>query len=128
MKWTVKIWNEIPNTVHQNCWQHTKILHQSIAPAAYDDTSAIRAEVEALLEMAVRVPENRISVNSLVEFPDEANMESVSMEELVDSVVRQSDSVALEQKNESGEELERRCPSLKDVNAALALTNDYAHC
>ena len=127
MKWTDKIWNEILKTVHQNCWQYTKILHQSTAPAAYDDTSAIRAEVEALLEMAVSVPENRISVNSLVEFPDEANMESVSMEELVDSVVRQSDSVALEQKNESGEELERRCPSLKDVNAALALTNDYAH-
>ena len=127
MKWTDKIWNEIPNTVHQNCWQHTKILHQSIAPAAYDDTSAIRAEVEALLQVAVSVPENRISVNSLVEFPDEANMESVSMEELVDSVVRQSDSVALEQKNESGEDLERPCPSLKHVNAALALTYDYAH-
>ena len=102
-------------------------MHQSIAPAAYDDTSAIRAEVEALLQVAVSVPENRISVDSFVEFPDEANMESVSMEELVDSVIRQSDSVALEQKNETGEDLERPCPSLKDVNAALALTYDYAH-
>ncbi|KAI0995401.1 hypothetical protein K3495_g12777 [Podosphaera aphanis] len=45
------------------------------------------------------------------------------MEELVDSVIRQSDSVALEQ----AEELERSFPSLKDVNTALALTYDYAH-
>ena len=44
MKWTVKIWNEIPDAVHQNCWQHTKSLHQSTAPAAYDDTSAICGE------------------------------------------------------------------------------------
>ncbi|KAI0995390.1 hypothetical protein K3495_g12789 [Podosphaera aphanis] len=73
--------------------------------------------------MAVSVPENRISVESLVEFPDEANMESISMEELVDSVIRQSDSGALEQ----AEELERPCSSLKDVNTALALTYDYAH-
>ncbi|KAI1007893.1 hypothetical protein K3495_g336 [Podosphaera aphanis] len=123
LKWTVKIWNEISNVVHQNCWQHTKILHQSIAPAAYDDTSAIRGEVQALLQMAVSVPENRISVEKFVEFPDEANMESISMEELVDSVIRQSDSGALEQ----AEELERPCPSLKDVNTALALTYDYAH-
>ncbi|KAI1007989.1 hypothetical protein K3495_g244 [Podosphaera aphanis] len=88
MKWTDKIWNEIPNTVHQNCWQHTKILQQSTAPAAYDDTSAVRGEVQALLQMAVSVPENRMSVESFVEFPDEANMESISMEELVDSVIR----------------------------------------
>ncbi|KAI0999064.1 hypothetical protein K3495_g9135 [Podosphaera aphanis] len=123
MKWTDKIWNEIPNTVHQNCWQHTKILQQSTAPAAYDDTSAIRGEVQALLQMAVSVPENRMSVESFVEFPDEANMESISMEELIDSVIRQSDSGALEQ----AEEPERPCPSLKDVNTALALTYDYAH-
>ncbi|KAI1000395.1 hypothetical protein K3495_g7800 [Podosphaera aphanis] len=123
IKWTAKIWNEIPNAVHQNCWRHTKILHQSTAPAAYDDTSAIRGEVQALLQMAVSVPENRISVESFVEFTDEANMESISMEELVDSVIRQSDSGALEQ----AEELERPCPSLKDVNTALALTYVYAH-
>ncbi|KAI0997484.1 hypothetical protein K3495_g10703 [Podosphaera aphanis] len=123
MKWTVKIWNQMPNAVHQNCWQHTKIEHQSAAPAAYDDTSAIRGEVQALLQMAVRVPENRISVESFVEFPDEATMESISMEELVDYVIRQSDSGALEQV----EELERPYPSLKDVNTALALTYDYAH-
>ncbi|KAI1007697.1 hypothetical protein K3495_g533 [Podosphaera aphanis] len=123
MKWTVKIWNEISNAVHQNCWQHTKILHQSTAPVTYDDTSTIRGEVQGLLQMAVSVPENRISVENFVEFPDEANMESISMEELVDSVIRQSDSGALEQ----AEELERPCPSLKDVNTALALTYDYAH-
>ncbi|KAI1002149.1 hypothetical protein K3495_g6053 [Podosphaera aphanis] len=123
MKWTAKIWNEIPNAVHQNFWQHTKILHQSTAPAAYDDTSATRGEVQALLQMAVSAPENRMSVESFVEFPDEANMESISMEELVDSVIRQSDSGALEQ----AEELERPCPSLKDVNTALAPTYVYAH-
>ncbi|KAI0993371.1 hypothetical protein K3495_g14813 [Podosphaera aphanis] len=106
MKWTAKIWNEIPNAFHQNCWQHTKILLQSTAPAAYDDT----------------VQENRISVESVVELPDEANMESISMEELVGSVIGQSDSGALEQ----AEELERPCPSLKDVNTALAPTYDYA--
>ena len=44
-----------------------------------------------------------------VEFPDEANMESISMEELVDSVIRQSDTVALEQ----AEKLEISCASLK---------------
>ncbi|KAI1006343.1 hypothetical protein K3495_g1875 [Podosphaera aphanis] len=120
MKWTDKIWNFIPNTVHQNCWQHTKILHQSTASAAYDDTSAIRGEVQALLQMAVSVPENRMSAEGFVEFPDEANMKSISMEELVDSVIRQSDSGALEQ----AEELEIPCPSLKDVNTALALTYD----
>ncbi|KAI0994630.1 hypothetical protein K3495_g13551 [Podosphaera aphanis] len=120
MKWTAKIWNEIPNAVHQNYWQHIKILH---SPAAYDDTSAIPGEVQALLQMAVSVPENRMSVESFVVFPDEANMESVSMQELVDSVIRQSDSGALEQ----AEELKRPCPSLKDVNTALALTYDYAH-
>ncbi|KAI0999585.1 hypothetical protein K3495_g8614 [Podosphaera aphanis] len=73
--------------------------------------------------MAVSVPENRMSVESFVDFPDEANMESISMEESVDSVIRQSDSGALEQ----AEELERPCPSLKDVNTALALTYDYAN-
>ncbi|KAI1002779.1 hypothetical protein K3495_g5417 [Podosphaera aphanis] len=72
--------------------------------------------------MAVSVPENQMSVESFVEFPDEANMQSTSMEELVYSVKRQSDSGALEQ----AEELERPCPSLKDVNTALALTYDYA--
>ncbi|KAI0994892.1 hypothetical protein K3495_g13289 [Podosphaera aphanis] len=123
MKWTAKIWNKIPNAVHQNCWQHTKILHQSTAPAAYDDTSAIRGEVQALLQISVSVPENRILVESFVEFPGEANMESISMEELVHFVIRQSDSGALEQ----AEELERPYPSLKDVNTALALTYDYAH-
>ncbi|KAI0995645.1 hypothetical protein K3495_g12534 [Podosphaera aphanis] len=107
MKWTDKIWNEIPNAVHQNCWQHIKILHQSTAPAAYDDT----------------VPENRMLVESFVEFPDGANVESISMEELVDSVIRQPDSGALQQ----AEELERPCPSLKDVNTALGLTYDYAN-
>ncbi|KAI0998814.1 hypothetical protein K3495_g9382 [Podosphaera aphanis] len=123
MKWTAKIWNEILNAVHQVCWQHTKILHQFTAPAAYDDTSAIRGEVQAILQMAASVPENRISVESFVKFPDEANMESISMEELVDSVIRQSDSGALEQ----SDVLDRPCPSLKDVNTALALTYDYAH-
>ncbi|KAI0995017.1 hypothetical protein K3495_g13164 [Podosphaera aphanis] len=73
--------------------------------------------------MAVSVPENRMSAEGFVEFPDEANMESISMEELVVSVIRQTDSGALEQ----AEELERPCPSLKDVNTALALTYDYAH-
>ncbi|KAI0997559.1 hypothetical protein K3495_g10629 [Podosphaera aphanis] len=107
MNWTDKIWNEVPNTVHQNCWQHTKILVQSTAAAADDDTSAIRGEVQAFLQMA---------------FPDEAHMERISMEELVDSVIRQSDSGALEQ----AEELEGPCPSLKDVNPALALTYDHA--
>ncbi|KAI0999522.1 hypothetical protein K3495_g8677 [Podosphaera aphanis] len=72
--------------------------------------------------MAVSVPEDRMSVDSFGEFPDEANMESISMEELVDSVIRQSDSVALEQ----AEELERPCLSLEDVNTAPALTYDYA--
>ncbi|KAI0995836.1 hypothetical protein K3495_g12345 [Podosphaera aphanis] len=123
MKWTDKIWNEIPNAVHQNYWQHTKILLLSIAPAAYDDTSAIRGEVQALLQMAVSVPENRMSVESFVEFPDEAYMKSISMEEFADSVIRQSDSRALEQ----AEEFERPCPSLKDVNTALTLTYDYPH-
>ncbi|KAI0993567.1 hypothetical protein K3495_g14617 [Podosphaera aphanis] len=123
MKWTDKIWNENPNAVHPNCWQHTKILLQSIAPTTYDDTSAIRGEVQALLQMAVSVPENRMSVESFVEFLDKANMESISMEELVDSVIRQSDSGTLEQ----AEELEIPCPSLKDVNTALALGYDYAH-
>ncbi|KAI1001911.1 hypothetical protein K3495_g6294 [Podosphaera aphanis] len=123
MKWTVKIWNETQNTVHQNCWQHTKILHQSTAPTAYDDRLAIPGEVQALLQMAVSVAENRMSVESFVEFPDEANMESISMEELVDSVIRQSDAVALEQ----AEELERPCLSLKGVNIALAPSYDYAH-
>ncbi|KAI0996784.1 hypothetical protein K3495_g11398 [Podosphaera aphanis] len=112
MKWTDKIWNEIQNALHQNCWQHTKILHQSTALAAYDDTSAVRGEIQALVHMAVSVPENRMSVESFVEFLDEENMESISMEELVDSVIRQSDSGALEQT----EKLERPCPSLKDVN------------
>ncbi|KAI0995410.1 hypothetical protein K3495_g12767 [Podosphaera aphanis] len=73
--------------------------------------------------MAVSVPENRMSAEGFVEFPDEANMESISMEELVGSVIRQSDSGALEQ----AEELEIPCPSLKDMNTALALTYDYAH-
>ncbi|KAI1006239.1 hypothetical protein K3495_g1989 [Podosphaera aphanis] len=50
--------------------------------------------------MAVSVPENRMSVESIVEFPDEANMESISMEELVDSAIKQSDSGALEQAEE----------------------------
>ncbi|KAI1004816.1 hypothetical protein K3495_g3400 [Podosphaera aphanis] len=82
MEWTVKFWNKNPDTAHQNSWQHTKILHQSTAPAAYDDdTSAIRGEIQALLQMAVSVPENRMSVDSFVEFPDEANMESISLEE-----------------------------------------------
>ncbi|KAI0992035.1 hypothetical protein K3495_g16151 [Podosphaera aphanis] len=73
--------------------------------------------------MAVSVPEHRMSVESFVEFPDEANMESISIEELVDSVIRQLDPGVLEQ----AEELERPCPSLKDVNTALALTYNYAH-
>ncbi|KAI1006147.1 hypothetical protein K3495_g2075 [Podosphaera aphanis] len=64
-----------------------------------------------------------MSVESFVEFPDEANMESIYIEELVDSVIRQSDSGALEQ----AEELERPCPSLEDFNGALTLTYDYAH-
>ncbi|KAI0990872.1 hypothetical protein K3495_g17315 [Podosphaera aphanis] len=68
--------------------------------------------------MAVSLPENRMSAESFVEFPDEANIESISMEELVDFVIKQSDSGALEQ----AEELERPCPSLKDVNIAHALT------
>ncbi|KAI0997454.1 hypothetical protein K3495_g10731 [Podosphaera aphanis] len=123
MKWTDKIWNEIPIAAHQNCCQHTNILHQSTSPAAYDNTSAIRGEVQALLQMAVSVPEYRMSVESFVEFPVEANLESISMQELVNSVIRQSDSRALEQ----AKELERPCPSLKDVNIALALTHDYAH-
>ncbi|KAI0996205.1 hypothetical protein K3495_g11973 [Podosphaera aphanis] len=123
MKWTDKIRNEIPNAVHQNSWQHTKILHQSTAPVAYNDMSAIRGEVQALLQMAVSVRENRMSVESFVEFPDEADMESISMEELVNSVTRQPDSGALEE----AEELERPCSSLKNVNTALALTYDYAH-
>ncbi|KAI0997989.1 hypothetical protein K3495_g10200 [Podosphaera aphanis] len=123
MKWIDKIWNEIPNAVHQNCWQHTKTLHQSTASAAYNDTSVIRGEVQGFLKMAVSVPENLMSVESFVEFSDEANMESISLEELVDSVIRQSDSGALEQAGE----LERPCPSLKDMNTALALTYDYAH-
>ncbi|KAI0998928.1 hypothetical protein K3495_g9270 [Podosphaera aphanis] len=88
LKWTDKIWNEMPNAIHQNCLRHTRISHQSTVPAVYDDTSANRGEVLALLQMAVSMLENRMTVESFVEFADEANMESISMEELVDSVIR----------------------------------------
>ncbi|KAI1005425.1 hypothetical protein K3495_g2794 [Podosphaera aphanis] len=112
-------------TVHLSCsqWMQESLPPLRQAPPAYDDTSAIRGEIQALLQMAVSVPENRMSVESFVEFSDAVNIESISMEELADSVIRQSDSGAIEQ----AEELERPCPSLKDVNTALALTYDCAH-
>ncbi|KAI1000869.1 hypothetical protein K3495_g7327 [Podosphaera aphanis] len=86
MKWTVKIWNEIPKSVHPN------------------DTSKIRAEDQALLLIAVSVPENRMSVESFVHFEEEDLEERISKGKLIDSMTTKINPATLERAANSGAE------------------------
>ncbi|KAI1006000.1 hypothetical protein K3495_g2225 [Podosphaera aphanis] len=105
MKWTVKIWNEIPKSVHQNSWQHIKLVQQPRDFATSDDTSKICAEVQ-----------------------DEDIVECISMGNLIDSMTNETIPATVEQADDSGaEEPERPCSSLKDVNTVLALICDHTH-
>ncbi|KAI0996117.1 hypothetical protein K3495_g12064 [Podosphaera aphanis] len=86
MKWPVTMWDEVPNSGHPNSWQRAERVQHARDPATSDETSTLRAEVPALCQTAVGVPENRVSGVFLVHSRDEDFVEAFSMGELIESM------------------------------------------